>query len=276
MPAKGTTRPKPHPGTRAKEVSTTVPAEGTTLFENFIMLTFKFQLPCPRRARQSPLHGPQPSSEFQLPCPRRARLLPGPAAFGSKKFQLPCPRRARLFRSSSWECAQGFNYRARGGHDILPDYNPRRCAVSTTVPAEGTTLAHKMINRKTVVSTTVPAEGTTDPATRVYTGIWFQLPCPRRARPGGRFDGRSGDCFNYRARGGHDVSGNGYVMDIKVSTTVPAEGTTYPAQYVDDNVVFQLPCPRRARLPQSPKFWHLSQFQLPCPRRARRNNCFIW
>ena len=75
------------------------------------------------------------------------------------------------------------------------------------MPAEGTTLAHKMINRKTVVSTTVPAEGTTDPATRVYTGIWFQLPCPRRARPGGRFDGRSGDCFNYRARGGHDLPG---------------------------------------------------------------------
>ena len=194
--------------------------------------------------------------------------------------------------------ARSFNYRARGGHDFLEPRpgNAHRVSttvpaegtttacrrrrrdrrVSTTVPAEGTTLAHKMINRKTVVSTTVPAEGTTDPATRVYTGIWFQLPCPRRARPGGRFDGRSGDCFNYRARGGHDVSGNGYVMDIKVSTTVPAEGTTYPAQYVDDNVVFQLPCPRRARLPQSPKFWHLSQFQLPCPRRARRNNCFIW
>ena len=115
------------------------------------------------------------------------------------------------------------------------------------MPAEGTTLAHKMINRKTVVSTTVPAEGTTDPATRVYTGIWFQLPCPRRARPGGRFDGRSGDCFNYRARGGHD--------ERRWRTEVIVE--------------FQLPCPRRARHRTTVAPYNFARFQLPCPRRAR-------
>ncbi len=160
MPAKGTTRPKPHPGTRAKEVSTTVPAEGTTLFENFIMLTFKFQLPCPRRARQSPLHGPQPSSEFQLPCPRRARLLPGPAAFGSKKFQLPCPRRARRLLADGGDGIDAFQLpcprRARR------EFCPIACVRE--------------------VSTTVPAEGTTYYQTTTREGVPFQLPCPRRAR----------------------------------------------------------------------------------------------
>ena len=182
MPAKGTTRPKPHPGTRAKEVSTTVPAEGTTLFENFIMLTFKFQLPCPRRARQSPLHGPQPSSEFQLPCPRRARLLPGPAAFGSKKFQLPCPRRARQSPLHGPQPSSEFQ---------LPC--PRRARLL--------------------------------PGPAAFGSKKFQLPCPRRAR--------------------REFCPIACVREV--STTVPAEGTTYYQTTTREGVPFQLPCPRRAR-----------------------------
>ena len=34
-------------------------------------------------------------------------------------------------------------------------------------------------------------------------------------------------CFNYRARGGHDQKRRATDSDIEVSTTVPAEGTTY-------------------------------------------------
>ena len=54
----------------------------------------------------------------------------------------------------------------------------------------------------------------------------FQLPCPQRARPRkGRGRGHKSG-FNYRAREGHDTGAGQSPGTRRVSTTVPAKGTT--------------------------------------------------
>ncbi len=76
-------------------VSTTVPAEGTTVTVAASPSCFLFQLPCPRRARPPASTSGRNTSEFQLPCPRRARPDTQISECKLFKFQLPCPRRAR-------------------------------------------------------------------------------------------------------------------------------------------------------------------------------------
>ena len=99
------------------EVSTTVPAKGTTKTVRKITLLVGFQLPCPRRARRASKRPTTPYSGFQLPCPRRAR-----------------PRK-RVGVYSIYR----FNYRAREGHDMIRYHLCKAELVSTTVPAKGTT-----------------------------------------------------------------------------------------------------------------------------------------
>ena len=53
--------------------------------------------------------------------------------------------------------------------------------------------------------------------------------------------------FNYRAREGHDTGRRRAAPDVTVSTTVPAKGTTFIAALKQSRLMFQLPCPRRAR-----------------------------
>ncbi len=99
-----------------------------------------------------------------------------------------------------------FNYRAREGHDVVVG--------DTLMPETGFNYRAReghdtaVVARRDLpdVSTTVPAKGTTFPLRILYGCRWFQLPCPRRARPVQFRPAAPTFCFNYRARGGHDAS----------------------------------------------------------------------
>ena len=161
-----------------------MPAKGTTLPSSVLSFSVKVSTTVPAKGTTYLPTYHKLLQQFQLPCPRRARHRPATRCFYAVKFQLPCPRRARrppvvppaLSKPSS------FNYRAREGHDVPWFLGYRTRKVSTTVPAKGTTVWQLKPD---------------------YRGE-FQLPCPRRARPAGIGCATLPQCFNYRAREGHD------------------------------------------------------------------------
>ena len=147
------------------------------------------------------------------------------------QFQLPCPRRARLNA-----CVE----------------NVRRIWVSTTVPAKGTTSARRCGCRGSTRFNYRAREGHDAHANVIAAHDQFQLPCPRRARPIDCSSSSIVISFNYRAREGHDRACRCFLSAPKVSTTVPAKGTTSEGARLTESAVFQLPCPRRARPAQTP------------------------
>ena len=150
-------------------------------------------------------------------------------------------------RSSSrcWGC---FNYRAREGHDYKRMRRRRVDRVSTTVPAKGTTFFSDCFNRDIKVSTTVPAKGTTLCACTIQSRRRCFNYRAREGHDNGTTPSISpGTGFNYRAREGHDVRIISPFLLSRVSTTVPAKGTTNASYEPLRHFLFQLPCRLSAR-----------------------------